>query len=477
MTSRIEIFRTGTHQPTHGEPLTFYSSDLESVARSYAPDHHHAPVVVGHPETDSPAYGWVQRVEAVGDRLFAVCEDIAPKLNESVQKGHYKYVSAAFYPPLSARNPSKTHWYLRHVGLLGATPPAVRGLDPVEFADGSAPDDANPDGTTISDDANREADGALIFTFAASESNVLAAGFQAQDDATPASVPTSPVTSASVPTSPVTSASASTSPVTSASASTSPVTSASVATSPVTSASVATSPVTSASVPSAPVPPLSAMTSSTPAGESPAAAGESLGESPEVAVAQNASTVLDAHAQQGQAGQGDQNTAAPQPHGETAPNLVSDTSQIDQLVDQLVNEGKVLPHHRSALQALVSVPTLREPPDAASRDNAAATIPAVHGFASPHDASNSLPPQTASDHQQHLIALIKRVFDELPAQVQFGTALPSAAFASAVQPAVTFDLPKGSHAHQDRLALHHRATKLSVDNNISYIDAVRALSS
>lgn len=35
-------------------------------------------------------------------------------------------------------NPKPDTYHLRHVGLLGAEPPAVKGLRPVEFAGGRA---------------------------------------------------------------------------------------------------------------------------------------------------------------------------------------------------------------------------------------------------------------------------------------------------------------------------------------------------
>ncbi|WP_275100142.1 peptidase [Sedimenticola hydrogenitrophicus] len=52
-----------------------------------------------------------------------------------VDKGRFKKVSASFYPPTHPANPVPGVYYLRHVGFLGAQPPAVKGLKAVEFAD------------------------------------------------------------------------------------------------------------------------------------------------------------------------------------------------------------------------------------------------------------------------------------------------------------------------------------------------------
>lgn len=38
-------------------------------------------------------------------------------------------------PPYGPANPKPGAYYLRHVGFLGAQPPAVKGLAPVEFAE------------------------------------------------------------------------------------------------------------------------------------------------------------------------------------------------------------------------------------------------------------------------------------------------------------------------------------------------------
>ena len=54
---------------------------------------------------------------------------------ELVRKGRYKKVSASFYPPNHPSNPQPENWYLRHVGFLGAHPPAVKGLAAINFAD------------------------------------------------------------------------------------------------------------------------------------------------------------------------------------------------------------------------------------------------------------------------------------------------------------------------------------------------------
>jgi len=130
---RIHIFKTGTHTDSHGQTLTFSESDLAAAVAAYDPNLHQAPIVVGHPKTDNPAYGWVQSLTADVANLFATPEQVNPEFSEQVANGAYKKVSASFYPPNSPANPVKDAYYLRHVGFLGAEPPAIKGLQPIEF--------------------------------------------------------------------------------------------------------------------------------------------------------------------------------------------------------------------------------------------------------------------------------------------------------------------------------------------------------
>jgi hypothetical protein len=119
----IEIFRAGDY----GDKGNFTDSDLDTIASSYDPAHHEAPVVIGHPETDAPAYGWISALKRKGSMLFAQLKQVSPKLEEMLRSGELKKRSAAFYmQPLS----------LRHVGFLGAAAPHVKGMADLKFKDG-----------------------------------------------------------------------------------------------------------------------------------------------------------------------------------------------------------------------------------------------------------------------------------------------------------------------------------------------------
>lgn len=136
ITARIEVFRPGTFTPMQGEPITYSPADLRAIADAYDPDTAPAPVVIGHPDTDAPAFGWVDsfHYDAASERLVANLHEIEPAFAEMVKTGRFKKVSMAFFGPSQPHNPVPGTWYPKHVGFLGAAAPAVSGLKNAAFA-------------------------------------------------------------------------------------------------------------------------------------------------------------------------------------------------------------------------------------------------------------------------------------------------------------------------------------------------------
>ena len=130
----IEIFKAGNHVASDGRAREFSLAVVAAMAAVYSPARHEAPLTLGHPADNLPAYGWAKSLRATDDgRLMMRAGDVTPEFSEVVKAGRYKKRSASFYPPGAPNNPAPGNWYLRHVAWLGAQVPAVRGLADVNF--------------------------------------------------------------------------------------------------------------------------------------------------------------------------------------------------------------------------------------------------------------------------------------------------------------------------------------------------------
>ncbi|MCR1837667.1 peptidase [Pasteurella caecimuris] len=132
---QIEIFKAGKRPDASGQMIEIKLNDLVQAVTAYNPDLHEAPAVIGHPKDNAPAYAWVKGLNIEGDTLKAELTQIDPNFAEMVEAGRFKKVSASFYLADSPHNPKPGYLYLRHVGFLGAMPPAVKGLRNPEFSD------------------------------------------------------------------------------------------------------------------------------------------------------------------------------------------------------------------------------------------------------------------------------------------------------------------------------------------------------
>lgn len=132
----IAIFKPGEHTPMTGPRRGFTAATLAASAKAYDPKLHEAPLVIGHPAHNLPAYGWVQSLSFAEGMLSFEPRQVDPAFKEIVNAGRYKKRSASFYAPNSPENPVPGVYYLRHVGWLGAAAPGVKGLPDVSFAEG-----------------------------------------------------------------------------------------------------------------------------------------------------------------------------------------------------------------------------------------------------------------------------------------------------------------------------------------------------
>jgi hypothetical protein len=122
---RIEIFKAGRQTDSAGNSRDWTESDLDKIVSSYDPKNHEAPVCIGHPKDNAPAWAWVKSVAREGKSLFAEIGDLLPEFSDLLEKKLFKKRSISLYPDLS----------LRHIGFLGAQPPAVKGLEDFKFSE------------------------------------------------------------------------------------------------------------------------------------------------------------------------------------------------------------------------------------------------------------------------------------------------------------------------------------------------------
>ncbi len=103
----IEIFRRGAHTDSHGSAAEFTDEILRASARAYDPSLHEAPITVGHPKDNQPAYGWVRALEYDDSdgTMRADPHQVDASFTEMVNAGRFKKRSASFYRPDSPHNP------------------------------------------------------------------------------------------------------------------------------------------------------------------------------------------------------------------------------------------------------------------------------------------------------------------------------------------------------------------------------------
>lgn len=122
LTDWFDVFRCGTHTDRFGREVTVTPADIDAAIAGYQADT--APIVVGHPTLNAPAYGWIKAFRRVGDTVQAKASSVAAEFADVVKRHLYKNRSLAFGPGLK----------FRHVGFLGAQAPAVKGLQDIQFA-------------------------------------------------------------------------------------------------------------------------------------------------------------------------------------------------------------------------------------------------------------------------------------------------------------------------------------------------------
>ncbi len=129
---KIPFLRTGSFTDMNNKKVEFKDEAaldtvlLATKEREYDKDE--IPIVIGHPKTDSPAFGWVKKDKLFreGNTLYALAEEdqVTDELKDLLKKKMFKKVSPKIYKDGS----------IAHIGLLGAIAPAIKGLPSYSFS-------------------------------------------------------------------------------------------------------------------------------------------------------------------------------------------------------------------------------------------------------------------------------------------------------------------------------------------------------
>lgn len=120
-----QIFKTGKHTDSKGNTRNWTTEDLDKIVYQANNVHKDSPICVGHPQSNSPAYGWLKDVQRIGDGLYCDFKDVQKEFVEAVKKGLFKNRSISLDKDLN----------IRHLAFLGGQAPAIKGLEQFCFED------------------------------------------------------------------------------------------------------------------------------------------------------------------------------------------------------------------------------------------------------------------------------------------------------------------------------------------------------
>ena len=119
------IFKTGEHTDSNGNKRVWTISDLDKICYQFKNVHSTVPICVGHPISNSPAYGWIDKVLRKGNDLYCSFKNVNNQFKEAIKQGLFKNRSISLDEDLN----------IRHIAFLGGQAPAIKGLEEFCFAD------------------------------------------------------------------------------------------------------------------------------------------------------------------------------------------------------------------------------------------------------------------------------------------------------------------------------------------------------
>ena len=124
----MEIFRSGKHTDSSGETAEWSDADIAKIASNFNDP---KPLTIKHPKqgelSKEMAWGWIDKVKAESGKLMAHVSSMVPEFAEMLKNRMVpnRSVGLEFGADGSIS--------INHVAFLGVTPPAVKGMDEIEF--------------------------------------------------------------------------------------------------------------------------------------------------------------------------------------------------------------------------------------------------------------------------------------------------------------------------------------------------------
>ncbi len=69
----FEVFRSGIHKDKTGKEIEISDDALKQMVRQYHPKMSEAPIVIGHPHDNEPAFGWIKKIFIARQQIICSC--------------------------------------------------------------------------------------------------------------------------------------------------------------------------------------------------------------------------------------------------------------------------------------------------------------------------------------------------------------------------------------------------------------------
>lgn len=127
----VEGFLQGVQTDSEGDTEQYSSEDIDEMVASFDPQRPPR-LTIGHVGPGAPAYGWGVRIKRVGDKIITGLGKLRNEVVDWLKHYHYNQVSIEVFDRDHPANPTPGLLNIYRIALLGAEPPAIPGLEPIQ---------------------------------------------------------------------------------------------------------------------------------------------------------------------------------------------------------------------------------------------------------------------------------------------------------------------------------------------------------